>query len=66
VLQPILLRMVDGSYELIAGERRWRAAQRAQLHSIPALVREHDDSSSAELALIEECPAGGFERDRGG
>jgi len=53
VLQPILLRMVDGSYELIAGERRWRAAQRAQLHSIPALVREHDDSSSAELALIE-------------
>ena len=53
VLQPILLRTVDGSYELIAGERRWRAAQRAQLHSIPALVREHDDSSSAELALIE-------------
>jgi ParB family chromosome partitioning protein len=53
VLQPILLRQVDGGYELIAGERRWRAAQRAQLHSIPALVREHDDSSSAELALIE-------------
>jgi len=53
VLQPILLRMVDGSYELIAGERRWRAAQRAQLHSIPALVRDHDASSSAELALIE-------------
>ena len=53
VLQPILLRAVDGGYELIAGERRWRAAQKAQLHSIPALVREHDDSSSAELALIE-------------
>ena len=53
VLQPILLRAVDGGYELIAGERRWRAAQRAQLHAIPALVREHDDSSSAELALIE-------------
>ncbi len=53
VLQPILVRPVDDGYELIAGERRWRAAQRAQLHSIPALVREHDDSGSAELALIE-------------
>jgi ParB family chromosome partitioning protein len=54
VLQPILLRPVEGGgYELIAGERRWRAAQRAQLHAIPALIREHDDSGSAELALIE-------------
>ena len=53
VLQPILVRAVDEGYELIAGERRWRAAQRARLHSIPALVREQDDSSSAELALIE-------------
>ena len=53
VLQPILLRPVEGGYELIAGERRWRASQRAQLHTIPALIREHDDSSSAELAMIE-------------
>ena len=53
VLQPVLLRVADDGFELIAGERRWRAAQMAQLHSIPALVREHDDSSSAELALIE-------------
>ena len=53
VLQPILLRAVGDGYELIAGERRWRATQRARLHSIPALVREQDDSSSAELALIE-------------
>jgi ParB family chromosome partitioning protein len=53
VLQPILVRPVGDGYELIAGERRWRAAQRAQLHSIPALAREHDDSGSAELALIE-------------
>ena len=53
MLQPILLRPAGDDYELIAGERRWRAAQRAQLHSIPALVREHDDSGSAELALIE-------------
>ena len=53
VLQPVLLRSVEDGFELIAGERRWRAAQRAQLHSIPALVRDQDDSSSAELALIE-------------
>src|SRR5215212_2908874 len=53
VLQPILVRAVDGGYELIAGERRWRAAQRAQLHVIPALVREIDDATTAELALIE-------------
>lgn len=53
LLQPVLLRAVDGGYELIAGERRWRAAQRARLHVIPALVREQDDGSSAELALIE-------------
>ena len=62
VLQPILLRAcrdpsaelgAGGYYELIAGERRWRAAQRAGLHIIPALVRDDDDGSSAELALIE-------------
>ena len=53
VLQPILVRTVEDGFELIAGERRWRASQRVQLHTIPALVREQDDSSSAELALIE-------------
>jgi ParB family chromosome partitioning protein len=53
VLQPILLRPDGDDYLIIAGERRWRAAQRARLHSIPALVREIDDSTTAELALIE-------------
>ena len=53
VLQPVLLRASGDGFELIAGERRWRAAQRAGLHHIPALVRDGDDSSSAELALIE-------------
>ena len=53
VLQPILVREADGGYELIAGERRWRAAQKARLHEIPALVREADEESSAEIALIE-------------
>ena len=53
VLQPILLRPVEGGYEIIAGERRWRAAQKAQLHRIPALVRALDDAATAEVALIE-------------
>lgn len=53
VLQPILLRPTEGGFEIIAGERRWRAAQKAQLHRIPALVRELDDAATAEVALIE-------------
>ena len=53
ILQPILVRAIEGGFEIIAGERRWRAAQRARLHDIPALVREDDDSARAELALIE-------------
>ena len=53
VLQPILLKSEGDDYLIIAGERRWRAAQRARLHSIRALVREIDDSTTAELALIE-------------
>ena len=54
VIQPILVRpRPDGRYELIAGERRWRAAQLADLTTVPALVRPHDDASAIELALIE-------------
>src|SRR5690348_1914554 len=53
VLQPILLRPDGDGYMIVAGERRWRAAQRAQLHAIPAIVREVDESTIAELALIE-------------
>jgi ParB family chromosome partitioning protein len=54
VLQPILVRPSgDGAYELIAGERRWRAAQRAGLTSIPAVVRLTDDAGSVEQALVE-------------
>jgi ParB family transcriptional regulator, chromosome partitioning protein len=54
VLQPVLVRPVPGgTYELIAGERRWRAAQLAGFDDIPALVRPHDDAQSLELALIE-------------
>jgi ParB family chromosome partitioning protein len=54
VLQPVLVRpRPDGTYELIAGERRWRAAQIAEMATIPALVRPHDDAAALELALIE-------------
>ncbi len=54
VLQPVLVRpKPGGSYELVAGERRWRAAQIAGMKSIPALVRPRDDAEAIELALIE-------------
>jgi ParB family transcriptional regulator, chromosome partitioning protein len=54
VLQPVLVRpLPGGTYELIAGERRWRAAQLAGFETVPALVRPHDDAASLELALIE-------------
>src|SRR3954466_15537544 len=54
VLQPVLVRPVaGGTYELVAGERRWRAAQLAGLETVPALVRESDDAQALEAALIE-------------
>ena len=53
VIQPILVRRVGDGFEIIAGERRWRAAQRAQVHSIPALIRDDSDAAVAEIALIE-------------
>ncbi len=53
LIQPILVRERDGAYELIAGERRWRAAQLAGLHEIPAIVRELDDQKVAAVSLIE-------------
>ncbi|MGH9076005.1 MAG: ParB/RepB/Spo0J family partition protein [Acidimicrobiales bacterium] len=54
VLQPILVRQAgDSTYELVAGERRWRAARRAGLASIPAIVRDVTDTASVEQALVE-------------
>ena len=54
VLQPVLVRRLDsGAYELIAGERRWRAAQRAGLATVPAIVRTADNLNSIEQALVE-------------
>ena len=54
VVQPILVRPIDGSnYEIIAGERRWRAAQLAELQDVPVVVREMDDRTTIAVALIE-------------
>jgi ParB family chromosome partitioning protein len=54
VLQPVLVRQLpNGSYQLIAGERRWRAAQRAGLTTVPAVVKTTDDMASMEQALVE-------------
>jgi ParB family transcriptional regulator, chromosome partitioning protein len=56
ILQPILVRPVPGerdAYEIIAGERRWRAAQAARLHDVPVIIRTLSDSETLEVALIE-------------
>ena len=56
VLQPVLLRPIKGKparYQIVAGERRWRAAQLAGVHALPAVVREIDDQQILELAIIE-------------
>ena len=53
VIQPIIVRPHGGGFQIIAGERRWRASQRAQLHRIPAIVRDFDEQETLEIALIE-------------
>lgn len=56
IIQPLIVRphpTRSGAYEIVAGERRWRAAQRARLHEIPAIVREYDDTEAYEVAIIE-------------
>ncbi len=56
VIQPLILREKQGkttSYEIVAGERRWRAAQLAQLHEVPAIIREYTDTEVLEIAIIE-------------
>jgi ParB family chromosome partitioning protein len=54
VIQPVIVRpLAGGRYQLVAGERRWRAAQKAQIHEIPALIRDLEEREVAALALIE-------------
>lgn len=56
ILQPIIVRSIPGmmdAYEIIAGERRWRAAQRAELHDVPVILVEADDREALEIAIVE-------------
>ena len=53
VIQPIVVRPQGEGYQIVAGERRWRAAQRAQLHEIPAIIRDFTEAETLEIALIE-------------
>ena len=53
VIQPIIVRPLGSGYQIVAGERRWRAAQKAQLHAIPAIVRDFDEAETLEIALVE-------------
>lgn len=53
VIQPLIVRQTKKGYEIVAGERRWRAAQMAKLHEIPVLVRDYDDTEVLEIAIIE-------------
>ncbi len=54
IIQPLIVRSIaGGQYEIVAGERRWRAAQMAQLHDIPVIIREFDDIEVLEVAIIE-------------
>ncbi|MFW2831406.1 ParB/RepB/Spo0J family partition protein [Sphingomonas sp. ID0503] len=53
LIQPIVVRPLGDDYQIVAGERRWRAAQRAQLHEVPVIVRDFDESETLEVALIE-------------
>lgn len=55
VIQPLIVRAIgsSGQYEIVAGERRWRAAQIAQLHELPVIIRDFDDTEVLEVAIIE-------------
>lgn len=53
LIQPIVVRPHGRGYQIVAGERRWRAAQRARLHQVPVIVREFDEAETLELALVE-------------
>ncbi|MBB3693864.1 ParB/RepB/Spo0J family partition protein [Sphingomonas sp. BK580] len=53
VIQPIIVRPHGHDYQIVAGERRWRAAQRARLHEVPVVVREYSDSETLQIALLE-------------
>ena len=67
VLQPLLVRpLPGGSYQLVAGERRWRASRMAGLQEVPVVIREMDEEQAMEIALIENLQREDLKRHRGG
>jgi ParB family chromosome partitioning protein len=60
IIQPIVVRRSDTGYEIIAGERRWRAAHEAGLKEVPIIIREAEDSEAAELSLVENVQREGL------
>ncbi len=53
LIQPIVVRPLGKGFQIVAGERRWRAAQRARLHEVPVIIRDFDDAETLEVALVE-------------
>ncbi len=53
LIQPIVVRPMGTGFQIVAGERRWRAAQRAHIHEVPVIIRDFDDSQTLEIALVE-------------
>ncbi|SDN96373.1 nucleoid occlusion protein [Alkalicoccus daliensis] len=60
MIQPIVVRERDGKYEIIAGERRWRAAQKANFMTVPVVIKDFDDTKTASVALIENLQREGL------
>lgn len=60
MIQPIVVRERDGKYEIIAGERRWRASQKANLATVPVVIKDFDDTKTASVALIENLQREGL------
>src|SRR3546814_11261861 len=60
LIQPIVVRPFGQGYQIVAGERRWRAAQKARLHELPALVRDFDDVEKMEVSNVENIQRTGI------
>lgn len=60
VIQPIVVRVREGKFEIIAGERRWRAVKKLGLETVPAIIREFNDAQAASIALIENLQREGL------
>jgi len=57
VIQPLVVRKHGRKYEIVAGERRWRASKEAKLKTVPVIIRDYDDATMMEIALVENYSA---------